>query len=99
MLHFEPFLRSRHSMVVFSTSDHFHRSQASAAAEQWGLDMEGLELWARRRQLPGVGVADLLDYRQEHPEATWTKRGAGRMGGKTAVIVIWVTMSNQHKYW
>ena len=83
MLHFEPFLRSRHSMVVvvvFSTSDHFHRSQASAAAEQWGLDMEGLELWARRRQLPGVGVADLLDYRQEHPEATWTWWGWGDGG-------------------
>ena len=41
---------------------------ASAAAEQWGLDLEGLEHWAQRRQLPGVGVADLLDYRREHPE-------------------------------
>ena len=36
-----------------------------------------MELWARQRQLPGVGVADLLDYRQEHPEATWTCGGDG----------------------
>eukprot|EP00438_Fugacium_kawagutii_P029115 Skav233712 [mRNA] locus=scaffold2120:143016:146162:+ [translate_table: standard] len=33
--------------------------------------MEGVELWAQRRQLPGIGVADLLDYRQEHPEVSW----------------------------
>ena len=41
---------------------------ASAAAEQWGLDLESLELWAERRHLPGVGLADLLDYRRDHPE-------------------------------
>ena len=38
---------------------------------RWGLDLEGLEHWAQRRQLPGVGVADLLDYRREHPEDAW----------------------------
>eukprot|EP00439_Symbiodinium_sp_Y106_P056483 s2923_g7.t3 len=41
---------------------------ASAAAEQWGLDLENLELWAEHRRLPGVGLADLLDYRRDHPE-------------------------------
>ena len=41
---------------------------ASAAAEQWGLDLETLELWAERRHLPGVGLTDLLDYRRDHPE-------------------------------
>eukprot|EP00913_Durusdinium_trenchii_P008037 g7536.t1 len=41
---------------------------AMAAAEQWNLDVAGVMDWAQRRELPGVGVADLLDYRREHPE-------------------------------
>eukprot|EP00933_Yihiella_yeosuensis_P031473 TRINITY_DN25043_c0_g2_i1.p1 TRINITY_DN25043_c0_g2~~TRINITY_DN25043_c0_g2_i1.p1 ORF type:complete len:157 (-),score=35.17 TRINITY_DN25043_c0_g2_i1:115-585(-) len=43
-------------------------SIAAAAAEQWGLDPCKLEAWASKRGLPGVGVADLVDYRRENPE-------------------------------
>lgn len=35
---------------------------------RWNLDVAGVMDWAQRRELPGVGVADLLDYRREHPE-------------------------------
>ncbi|CAE7514161.1 DRP5A [Symbiodinium sp. CCMP2592] len=49
---------------------------ASAAAEQWGLDLENLELWAEHRRLPGVGLADLLDYRRDHPEEDLSAGGS-----------------------
>ena len=49
---------------------------------RWGLDLEGLEHWAERRQLPGVGVADLLDYRREHPEAARTRKGGTPLDSK-----------------
>ena len=51
---------------------------ASAAAEQWGLDLENLELWAEHRRLPGVGLADLLDYRRDHPEEDLSAGGTER---------------------
>lgn len=41
---------------------------AAAAAEQWNLDEDAVIAWATQRGLPGVGFADLLQYRREHPE-------------------------------
>ena len=40
---------------------------ARAAVEQWGLDESRLLAWAAARRLPGIGVADVNLYRQEHP--------------------------------
>merc|ERR1711862_219199 len=41
---------------------------AEAAVAQWGLDEKQIIAWARRRKLPGVGFADVIQYRNEHPE-------------------------------
>ena len=41
---------------------------AAAAIEQWGLDEEAVLSWASQKGLPGVGIADLTRYREEHPE-------------------------------
>mmetsp|Transcript_25490 Transcript_25490/g.79286 ORF Transcript_25490/g.79286 Transcript_25490/m.79286 type:complete len:189 (+) Transcript_25490:78-644(+) len=41
---------------------------AAAAAAQWQLDGSAVEAWAQRRGLPGIGIADIVDYRREHPE-------------------------------
>ena len=41
---------------------------ASAALEQWGLDEARVLAWAAERGLPGIGIADLTDYRKEHPD-------------------------------
>ncbi|CAE8715991.1 unnamed protein product [Polarella glacialis] len=41
---------------------------AAAAADQWCLDKHRLEAWAVCKGLPGVGLADLVDYRRENPE-------------------------------
>ena len=43
-------------------------AMASAALEQWGLDEARVLAWAAQRGLPGVGIADLTTYRQEHPD-------------------------------
>ena len=41
---------------------------ARAAVEQWGLDEGRLLAWAAARRLPGIGVADVNQYRQENPD-------------------------------
>ena len=41
---------------------------ARAAVEQWGLDESRLLAWAAARRLPGIGVADVNQYRQENPD-------------------------------
>lgn len=41
---------------------------AFAAAAQWQLDRRAVEAWATTKGLPGVGIAELLAYRREHPE-------------------------------
>ena len=41
---------------------------ARAAVEQWGLDEGRLLAWAAARRLPGIGVADVTQYRQENPD-------------------------------
>lgn len=40
---------------------------ALAAMDQWGLDEAMVARWASRRGLPGVGFAELLDFRRENP--------------------------------
>ena len=41
---------------------------ARVAVEQWGLDEGRLLAWATARRLPGIGVADVNQYRQENPD-------------------------------
>jgi hypothetical protein len=41
---------------------------ARAAVEQWGLDESRLLAWAAARRLPGIGVADVTQYRQDNPD-------------------------------
>ena len=41
---------------------------ARAAVEQWGLDESRLLAWAAARRLPGIGVADVTQYRLENPD-------------------------------
>eukprot|EP00747_Dinoflagellata_sp_TGD_P207424 gnl/TRDRNA2_/TRDRNA2_81000_c0_seq2.p2 gnl/TRDRNA2_/TRDRNA2_81000_c0~~gnl/TRDRNA2_/TRDRNA2_81000_c0_seq2.p2 ORF type:complete len:142 (-),score=38.55 gnl/TRDRNA2_/TRDRNA2_81000_c0_seq2:103-528(-) len=41
---------------------------AAAAMEQWGLQEAKVCNWAAERRLPGIGFADVLEYRRLHPE-------------------------------
>ena len=44
----------------------------AAAIAQWGLDEAKVAAWAAQKRLPGIGFADVLQYRREHPEEDLT---------------------------
>ena len=53
---------------------------ARAAVEQWGLDEGRLLAWAAARRLPGIGVADVNQYRQENPDEDLSAENGDLLG-------------------
>jgi hypothetical protein len=73
----EPTLKRKHAgpfMEVDGRHESVKRQRiclgdiAAAAVDQWALDEDELIAWALRRGLPGVGFADVLQFRKMHPE-------------------------------
>ena len=54
---------------------------ARAAATEWGLDESRLLAWAAARRLPGIGVADVSQYRRENPDEDLSAEMGGDLLG------------------